>query len=60
MEVNLKNLRLILDIHFALECNSFGISNSQLIRIGTAVYWPSNFFNHSCDPNAFVRFSGKK
>mmetsp|Transcript_25503 Transcript_25503/g.39284 ORF Transcript_25503/g.39284 Transcript_25503/m.39284 type:complete len:108 (+) Transcript_25503:723-1046(+) len=31
-----------------------------MIRVGTAVYSPSNFFNHSCQPNAYSKFSGKK
>jgi len=29
LEVNEDNLRLLLNLHFAIECNSFGISNSE-------------------------------
>lgn len=60
LEVNEANLNLILNLHFSIECNSFGISNSEQLRIGTALYSPSNMINHSCEPNAFIRFSGKK
>ena len=60
LEVNEENLRLLLNLHFAIECNSFGVSNSEQLRCGTAVYFPSNMINHSCEPNAFIRFSGKK
>ena len=60
LNISLENFKLIIGIHLAIETNSFGISNSELVRIGTAVYMPSNFFNHSCSPNAFIKFSGKK
>ena len=40
--------------------NSFGICNPEMVRVGTALFFPSNFINHSCDPNAFIKFSGKK
>lgn len=60
MDVNIINFKLILNLHFAIETNSFGISNNELLRVGTALYFPSNFINHSCDPNAYVKFSGKK
>ena len=59
-EVNEDNFKLAIGLHFAIECNSFGISNSELIRIGTALYNPSNFINHSCAPNAMIRQSGRR
>jgi len=59
-DVSLENFKLILNIHFAIECNSFGVSKSDQIRCGTGLYYPTNFINHSCNPNAFIRFSGKR
>lgn len=59
-DVTLDNYRLLLNLHFAIECNSFGISKSDQIRCGTALYFPTNLINHSCRPNAFIKFSGKK
>jgi hypothetical protein len=60
MDVTMQNFKLLLNLHFAIETNSFGISNSEMLRVGTALYFPTNFINHSCDPNAFIKFSGKK
>ena len=60
LEVNKENLKLVLNLHFGLECNGFGVSNSEQLRCGTSVFYPSTLINHSCQPNAMIRFSGKR
>lgn len=40
--------------------NAFTIHNNDNDTIAAALYSPSNFVNHSCDPNAIVIYKGKK
>ena len=60
LEVNMENLKLMVSLHFAIECNSFGMSTSERLRCGTAVFFPTSLINHSCEPNAFIKFAGNK
>ncbi|KAG0727112.1 Histone-lysine N-methyltransferase SMYD3 [Chionoecetes opilio] len=40
--------------------NSFSITDPDLNGVGTGVYLAGSIFDHSCEPNAFVAFDGKK
>ena len=40
--------------------NTFTIYNNDNDTIASALYAPSNFINHSCDPNAVVIYKGRK
>jgi len=43
-----------------LMINAFTIYNNDNDTIAAALYSPSNFINHSCEPNAIVIYKGKK
>ncbi|XP_068204063.1 histone-lysine N-methyltransferase SMYD3-like isoform X2 [Palaemon carinicauda] len=40
--------------------NSFSISDEDQCTIGTGVYLAGSVFDHSCQPNAYVTFTGTK
>ena len=60
LEVNMDNLKLMVGLHFAIESNSFGVSTNEQLRCGTAVFFPTSLINHSCQPNAFIKFAGSR
>ena len=61
LSVNIENFKLILHVYSLLEVNSFGVSNAKSqIRVGTALYYPTNLLDHSCDPNAIAVFRDRK
>lgn len=40
--------------------NSFSITDLDQNSVGTGVYLAASIFDHSCEPNAYVTFDGKK
>lgn len=60
LAVSIENFTLIVHVYCLLEVNAFGISDKQLLRAGTGVYWPTNLLNHSCRPNCVAVFSGQR
>jgi hypothetical protein len=45
LDVNLKTFKTIVHLYFISLCNSFGIADDQLLRIGTGLYFPSVTFD---------------
>lgn len=61
LNVTIENFKLILHVFSLLEVNCFGVSDPKsLLRAGTGLYFPSNFIDHSCTPNAAIVYRNRK
>ena len=49
----------ILEIYGRVLINSFNIMDDEYQPIGIGLYLAASVFDHSCNPNAAVVFSGK-
>ena len=49
----------ILEIYSRVLINSFNIMDDEYQPIGIGLYLAASVFDHSCNPNAAVVFSGK-
>lgn len=60
LAINLENFKIIMHVFSLLEVNAFGVSDSKTqLRSGTALYYPSNFIDHSCNPNAAIVYRNR-
>ena len=61
LNVTIENFKLILHVFSLLEVNCFGVSDPKsLLRAGTGLYFPSNFIDHTCTPNAAIVYKNRK
>ena len=61
LSVTIENFKMIMHVYSLLEVNSFGVSDPKsLLRAGTGFFFPSNFIDHSCTPNAAIVYRNRK